>query len=110
MVHRVLTIHGKGRFRDLQFGSVRDMLNNKIRTAGNTVVPALLALEQLGFQVSVCISPRGQTVTATRAGEEYTAEDPVAVLGLVKLIEARTWQWQATDPQIEDMLQKYDLR
>jgi hypothetical protein len=76
---------------------------------GNTVVPALLALEQLGFQVTVQNSSVGQTTSAVRGEEKYFATDPVTVLGLIKLIELRTWQWGASDSEVEKTLHKYRL-
>ena len=85
------------------------MPNRRIAAAGNTVVPALLALEHLGFDVNVHNSSTGQTVVAVRGGEEYMADDAVAVLGLVKLIEVRQWPWNATDEEIEAALRRYHL-
>lgn len=73
-----------------------------IAAAGNVLVPALLALEELGFAVDC----RGGQCTATRGDERYVADDPIAVLGLVKLVEVRTWNWRATDAQIETKLEK----
>jgi hypothetical protein len=81
----------------------------KIATAGNTVVPALSALGRLGFSVTVNNGPAGQMVVAVRNGEEFVADDPVTVLGLVKLVEVRTWNWQATDPEIKETLLKYQV-
>jgi hypothetical protein len=83
---------------------------HRIVACGNTVVPALLSLEQLGFNVIVQDHSRGQTVIARRGDEEYSADDPVTVLGLIKLVEARSWQWKATDAQIEAIIAKYQLR
>jgi hypothetical protein len=81
-----------------------------IATAGNTVVPALLALEKLGFSVSVERDGDGRDLFQAVKGEEsYIAEDPVSVLGLVKLVEMRGWEWQPSDLEIEDTLQRYDL-
>jgi len=81
----------------------------RIAAAGNTVVPALLALEQLGFAIEVRDGLAGQTVVAVRDDEEYIGDDPVAVLGLIKLIELRRWDWNATDQEIEAARQKYLL-
>jgi hypothetical protein len=81
----------------------------RIAAAGNTVVPALIALEQLGFRVNVSDSARGENVVASRDNEEYVADDPVAVLGLIKLTELRQWTWQATDQEIEITRKKYHL-
>ena len=85
------------------------MATKRIATAGNTVVPALSVLTSLGFSVSVDNGPAGQTVVAARDGEEFVADDPVAVLGLIKLIEVRTWNWLASDPEIDAALLKYRL-
>jgi hypothetical protein len=81
----------------------------RIAAAGNTVVPALLALEQLGFHILVRYNSVGQTVVAVRGDEEYMADDPVALLGLIKLIEVRQWHWGATDQEIKATRQKYHL-
>lgn len=54
-------------------------MHQRIVHAGNTVVPALLAVESLGFAVEVV----GSKVYARRGQEEYEAEDPVALLGVV---------------------------
>jgi hypothetical protein len=48
----------------------------RIVQAGNTVVPALLAVESLGFAVEV----RGDSTSARRGQEEYEADDPVTLL------------------------------
>jgi hypothetical protein len=81
----------------------------KITTSGNTVVPAILTLESLGFTVSVEREGPREIVRATRGDETYLADDPVAVLGLVKLVEARGWDWKAADSEIDDVLRRYEL-
>jgi hypothetical protein len=55
---------------------------NQIATAANTVVPALLVLESLGFTISVLRDGAVDFVRAPRGEETYVGEDPVAVLGL----------------------------
>jgi hypothetical protein len=80
-----------------------------IATAGNTVVPALLALENLGFRVSVERGGVADLFRATRGDDTYLAEDPVAVLGLAKLIEMRGWNWQADDVEIDEIMRRYGL-
>ncbi len=85
------------------------MPEKRIGAMGNTVVPALLALEQLGFEVSIQNGSVGQRTIAVRGEEEYFAEDPVTVLGLIKLIELRSWQWSANDSELEKTVQKYRL-
>src|SRR5215510_3069971 len=73
-----------------------------IAAAANTVVPALLTLERLGFDISVDCDEDRQFVRATRGDETYVAADPIEVLGLVKLIEIRGWDWKAADAEIEE--------
>jgi len=48
------------------------MPDKSIAAAGNTVVPALLALEGLGFEVTTKSSSVGETTIAVR-GEESTS-------------------------------------
>ncbi len=80
-------------------------MTKKISAMGNTVVPALLALEELGFT----ITGAPDQCTAARGDEVYAADDPVTVLGLVKLVETRSWNWRASDADIENVLSRYRL-
>lgn len=72
--------------------------------AGDTVAPAILALRSLGYDVR----QDGDVFSATAGSSRFVAEDPVAVLGLVKLAEARR-PWRATDSEIDDVLAEFDL-
>ena len=47
---------------------------------------------------------------AVRGDETSIAEDPITLLGLVKLIEMRGWNWHAADVEIEATLKKYENR
>lgn len=78
-------------------------MDNQIAAAANTVVPALLALESLGYTVTV----DGSLVVATASNERFAADDPVTVLGLVKLIETRSWNWRASDEEITATIGKF---
>lgn len=80
-------------------------MQQRIVQAGNTVVPALLAIESLGFAVDLS----GDATYARRGQEEYGAEDPVALLGLIRLVELRSWDWAASDTQIDETLRRYDI-
>jgi len=80
-----------------------------ISTAGNTVVPALLALEALGFKVSIDAVDDQELFVATRGDETYSADDPVAVLGLVKLVEIRSWEWRPPEADLERVTRDYRL-
>ncbi|HBX81449.1 MAG TPA: hypothetical protein DEH05_10110 [Propionibacteriaceae bacterium] len=71
--------------------------------AGNTVVPAVLALRALGFTVE----REGDAIVAKLGGSSFRADDPVAVLGLVKLAEVRR-PWRATDAEISEFTDGID--
>jgi hypothetical protein len=78
-------------------------VTNRIAQGGNTVVPAVLALESLGFHVSKVDG----VVRASKGEDEYLAADHVAVLGLLKLTETRTWDWGASDSEIDETLRRF---
>ena len=80
-----------------------------IATAANTVVPSILALESLGFSIAVDRTASGDLFRATRGEETFVAEDPVALLGLVKLIELRSWEWHPGDAEINAVMRRYGL-
>jgi len=80
----------------------------KIVAAGNTMVPALLELERLGFVISTSDSGP-QTFTARRDDEVFVAEDPVSLLGLLKLVDSRGWDWRPNDSEIEATMRRYKL-
>jgi hypothetical protein len=81
-----------------------------LATAGNTVVPAVLALESLGFTLSSVDLPEAPWMRAVRGEDSFIAPDPVALLGLIRLVELRGWKWAATDAEIENTLQRSELR
>ena len=80
-------------------------MHRRIHQAGNTVVPALLAVESLGFTMDV----RSDGVSAMRGDEEYAAEDPVALLGLIRLVQLRSWEWAASDDEIAKTLSRFGI-
>jgi hypothetical protein len=51
----------------------------------------------------------GQQVYARRGSEEYAAEDSVALLGLIRLIELRSWEWSASDDEIDETLRRFGI-
>lgn len=69
-------------------------------------MPAVLAVEALGFEVTA--SDDG--VRASKDGAAYLAEDPVALLGLIRLVEVRSREWRATDEEIARTLDRFGWR
>lgn len=72
--------------------------------AGDTVIPAILALESNGFTVT----QEAGLIVARAGNTRFAAEDPVAVLGLVKLAETRR-PWRADDEEMDDVLGRFSL-
>ena len=72
--------------------------------AGDTLVPAILALESSGYTVT----QDGTRLVATTRNARFCAEDPVSLLGLVRLAELRR-PWRATDAEIDATLDRFDL-
>jgi hypothetical protein len=76
--------------------------------AGNTVIPAILALRRLGYRVSQLGDTFAADYSSLFGSARFVAEDPVALLGLVKLSEVRR-PWSATDAEISEVLSEFDL-
>ena len=78
----------------------------KIASAGNVEIPAILALESMGLTVTPSVIGAEQEMSwqATGGGNAYSAEDPITLLGLVKLVEIRGEDWKASDDEIDKYL------
>jgi hypothetical protein len=72
--------------------------------AADTVIPAIVALESMGFTVT----QEAGLIVARAGNARFAADDPVAVLGLVKLAETRR-PWRADDEEIDDVLGRFSL-
>lgn len=72
----------------------------------NVEVPAILALESMGFTITSRVVNADQEMvwTASDNSDEYIAEDPLSLLGLVKLHEVRGDNWKASDDEIDTYL------
>ena len=75
----------------------------KIASAANVEIPAILVLESMGLTVKSRVVNADQEMIweATGDGNEYVAEDPLSVLGLVKLIEVCGEDWSVSDVEID---------
>ncbi len=74
------------------------------------MVPAIIAPEQMGFEVSQNRSGKVGIFVATRGDESYAAGDPVTTLGLIKLIAVRGKHWRPSVSEIDATMTKYALR
>ena len=69
----------------------------------DTVISAIMALESNGFTVT----QEADLIVARAGNTRFAAEDPVAILVLVKLAETRR-PWRADDEEI-DVLSRFSL-
>lgn len=75
----------------------------KIVAAGNTLAPALSILRKLGYTVTREKSDEQQY----RAQNEtcvFSADDPLTLLGLVKIYEVRGHDWQPSEEEVQRFL------
>jgi hypothetical protein len=80
----------------------------RLLAAGSTLVPSLLVLEQMGYAVRI---EKGSPwpCRAVRGEEEYLADRPETLLGLIKLVEIRGSDWMANGEEIRAALRRYGL-
>lgn len=74
-----------------------------IAAAGNTLAPALAVLIERGFDV-VRLDSDPELLEARKAGYRLVGEDPLILLGLVALVEARGANWQPSDKEVDALL------
>ncbi|MGS5084981.1 hypothetical protein ACVC7V_00575 [Hydrogenophaga sp. A37] len=74
-----------------------------IVAAGNTMAPSLAEVRALGYEVSRGTDCGGAYV-AEGLNCRLVADDPLALLGLVKLFELRGRNWQPTDDEVSAFL------
>ncbi|HEY9026828.1 MAG TPA: hypothetical protein VIP05_21220 [Burkholderiaceae bacterium] len=72
----------------------------KIAAAGNVMPGALACLKSLGFAVST----DGNGWRAESESRAFWADDPLLLLGLVKLHDLRGDEWRPSDAEVEDYL------
>ena len=81
----------------------------KLATAGNVMVPAILLLEERGYVVETEPRSTSWQWSARRGDVELVGDDPIALLGLATLAEARGEAWRATDEEIRSVLGRYRM-
>jgi len=75
--------------------------------SGNVVIPAIKALRELGFTVR--LDSASGWFTAEANGRSFSADDPVAVLGLVKFYDTRGEHWHLPDEELMAIGKEYGL-
>jgi hypothetical protein len=74
----------------------------QITAAGNTEVPAYLALIAKGYDVSHNVD--GDFWLARKGNDSFSADGPLMLLGLVAMVENRGTNWRAADQEIDAFL------
>jgi hypothetical protein len=76
--------------------------------AANTEVPAYLVLRQKGYAVG-CNERESERLSwhAEKGCLRFQANSVIEVLGVVCMYESRGINWAATDPEIEDFVNKH---
>jgi hypothetical protein len=75
-----------------------------LTATGNTVVPAILLIRQMGY--SLMVNKEKGYCFAEKNGNSFRADDPVMVLGLIKLYKMKGEHWNASDEEIETVLKE----
>jgi len=93
------------------------MDESKIRVAGNTHYPCLIALVQKGYDVVICstVNSSHEEFEAEKDGNTFSATNPQELLGLVAMWEVRGQRWREfsdddrrIQQEIEDGARIYD--
>jgi len=71
--------------------------------AANLMTPAYLTILAKGYAVH---AEQGLMV-AVKGSRSFSAEGPVALLGVIAIAETRGDHWQATDNEIEDFVARF---
>ncbi|HLY80285.1 MAG TPA: hypothetical protein VKQ70_12970 [Caulobacteraceae bacterium] len=75
----------------------------RLASAANLLTPAYLTLLDRGYD----LRQEGDLLIAARGGDTFMAEDPITLLGVIAIAEARGENWQATDKQIDEFLVRF---
>jgi hypothetical protein len=80
------------------------MARTYIAAEGNVEVPAYWALVARGFDIHS--DERGKW-TASKGDVIFSADSPLALLGIAAMFDARGPRWQASDVEIDAFLAKF---
>lgn len=79
----------------------------KLASAGNVVVPAYLVLLAKGYAVEREAIDDREVWRASKGADEFIADSPLELLGVVVVSEERGADWQASDQEIQDFLRRF---
>ncbi len=89
---------------------VRPIRMENITAAGNTEVPAFLAIKALGFDVErrFLDGDRERELWIARNDQsQFSAGSPLELLGLYAMRSQRGQSWKASDDEINEFLRDY---
>lgn len=75
----------------------------RLANAANVMVRSYLAISSKGYAVQW----QGDLMIAERGDNQFIAEGPLELLGLIALAETRGENWQANDAEIDDFLKNF---
>jgi hypothetical protein len=78
-----------------------------ITAAGNTEIPAFLALRAAGFTLSTEEGESGVRWIAKKSDLTLSGDSPLQLLGLHGLRKERGAEWKASDTEIEAFLKQF---
>ena len=79
----------------------------ELANAGNVIIPAIKVIRSLGF--SLRLDKQSGLFKAEKDGNSFRAEDPVAVLGLIKIHEIKGADWRVSDKELAAIGKEFDL-
>lgn len=74
-----------------------------LAAAANLLTPAYLTLLAKGFVVRC----DGDLMIAEKGQDRFVAEDPILLLGITAIAETRGEQWQASDEEANDFIDRF---
>ena len=75
----------------------------RLAAAGNLLTPAYLTLLAKGFAVR----SEGELMIAEKGADLFLAYDPIELLGVIAVAEVRGEDWQASDEEIKDFMERF---
>jgi len=81
----------------------------RLSAAGNVEVPAFLVLASKGYAIKRTIADDIEVWSAAKGEDEFQADSPLQLLGVVVVAEERGDAWAAEDEQIDAFLRRFKI-